>query len=67
MIERYLKDKYDIYGMYTSDVHRLKLCGPQVILSTGELKELEELKMDSDVVALRALRSVPRCAMQFMT
>ncbi|CAK9013536.1 unnamed protein product [Durusdinium trenchii] len=29
-----------------------------VILKTGELKELEELKLDSDVVALRELRSV---------
>ncbi|CAK9094560.1 DNA polymerase beta [Durusdinium trenchii] len=31
-----------------------------VILKTGELKELEELKLDSDVVALRELRSVLR-------
>lgn len=32
----------------------------QVILKTGELQELEDLKNDTDVVALRELRSVPR-------
>ena len=30
----------------------------EVILATGELNELEELKRDSDVIALRELRSV---------
>lgn len=30
----------------------------EVILKTGELKELEDLKNDSDVIALRELRSV---------
>ncbi|CAJ1378951.1 unnamed protein product [Effrenium voratum] len=42
-----------IKGIGAGMAHRI-----DVILETGELKELEELKKDSDVVALRELRSV---------